>query len=169
MEVWKSLDFLDYPKYSVSNLGRIKGPLKILTPYIAGNGGYYQVKLCKDNKCKSFYLHVLVALAFIPNPNNLSDVNHKDGNKQRCIVDNLEWKTHRNNMKHASDTGLWPSRKWKPIGQYTLDTKELLNTFDSVAQAVHSLNKHHSGTSIRNCLEGRQDNAYGYIWRYLES
>lgn len=65
-----------------------------------------QVSLWKDNIGISFYVHRLVASAFIPNPLNLPEVNHIDGNRQNNSVTNLEWVTRQSNYQHAIDTGL---------------------------------------------------------------
>ena len=80
-----------------------KGRQKVGT----SNGlGYLQVKFTINNKVYHKYIHRMVAEAFIPNPNNYTDVNHKDGNKQNNSVENLEWTTRSQNIAHAIDTGL---------------------------------------------------------------
>lgn len=68
--------------------------------------GYFQVSLWKDGEGVSFYVHRLVAAAHIPNPNNLPEVNHKDGNRQNNLKQNLEWVTSLDNKLHAIATGL---------------------------------------------------------------
>ena len=114
MEVWKAVK--DYEGlYEVSNLGRIRSvprtvrvgkgkgyerliESKILSPSINGSG-YKIIILKKPNHkviCRT--IHRLVAEAFIPNPNNLSDVNHKDEDKMNNNVENLEWMAHKDNM-----------------------------------------------------------------------
>ena len=78
---------------------------KILTP--CGNGkGYLQIYLIKDGKAKKYYIHRLVAEAFIDNPNNYPIINHKDENRSNNEVSNLEWCTHLDNVRHAIRTGL---------------------------------------------------------------
>ena len=74
------------------------------------SNGYRFVCLRKDGVNKNHSVHRLVAEAFIPNPLNLSDVNHKDGNKQNNHVSNLEWCTRSENLKHAVDIGLVESQ-----------------------------------------------------------
>lgn len=80
---------------------------RFLSPYDNGLG-YYQVKLRhKETKVrKSYFLHRLVAMCYIENPNNLSDVNHIDGDKSNNTIPNLEWMDRRSNMKHAFDNKL---------------------------------------------------------------
>ena len=110
-EIWKAIK--DYEgKYEVSNLGRVKSlertsrlnrkiKERILAPR-EHTGGYLRVQLSR----KDFYIHRLVAEAFIPNPENKSQVNHIDGNKRNNHVDNLEWNTPLENNLHAIRTGL---------------------------------------------------------------
>ena len=79
MEEWKSIE--EFPNYKISSLGNVKN---IITGKVLKNsikGGYYYIGLTNENCKKSFLVHRLVALAFIENPENKSDVNHKDKNK----------------------------------------------------------------------------------------
>lgn len=82
---------------------------------IRDNGhGYKQVQIMRNNKRYTKYVHRLVAECFIDNPNNLPEVNHKDGNKANNAVDNLEWCNRSQNQRHAYKTGLIkPSEKQK--------------------------------------------------------
>ena len=100
--------------YQISNFGRVKSFPKrnfhgtiILKPVIQ-KGGYLQVLLCKGGNERYFRVHRLVAQAFIPNPNNLPEVNHKFGNKFDNYVENLEWSTKSANIQHAFEMGLNP-------------------------------------------------------------
>ena len=68
--------------------------------------GYLQVKFTINKKTYHKYVHRMVAEAFIPNPNNYTDVNHKDGNKQNNHISNLEWVSHSQNIYHALENGL---------------------------------------------------------------
>lgn len=70
------------------------------------NKGYESVALCKDGKLRYFQVHRLVAEAFIENPNDLPQVNHKNGNKLDNRASNLEWCTHQYNQIHARENGL---------------------------------------------------------------
>ena len=110
--------------YQVSNMGRVKSlsrrivykdgreynyPSKVMKNQKVSTG-YRSVTLYRVNGKKQYYVHRLVAETFIPNPNNLSDVNHKDGCKTNNILSNLEWCSHSDNQKHAYKNGLnWGS------------------------------------------------------------
>ena len=105
-EYWK--DIAGYPNYSVSNLGRVKSKKtgKLLKSY--RTKGYLRVSLYNDAGRKCKLVHRLVAEAFIPNPQNKSDVNHINGCKTDANACNLEWATASENMSHAHSNGLRP-------------------------------------------------------------
>ena len=97
METWIDIKGYEH-KYQVSNIGRVRalnyrrtGLTKLIN--IRDNKGYAEVALWKNSSRKLYMVHRLVAEAFIPNPNNLPQVNHKDENKKNNQVDNLEWCT----------------------------------------------------------------------------
>ena len=71
--------------------------------------GYLYVTLCNEKGTKKFFVHKLVAEAFIPNPERKPQVNHIDGNKLNCKESNLEWCTNQENQDHARSTGLYDS------------------------------------------------------------
>ena len=102
-EIWKNIEGYE-GKYQVSNLGRVKsmiGQEKVLHPKKHRNG-HLQIGLHKDKKRKTMYIHRLVAQAFIPNPDNLPCVNHKDENPNNNNVDNLEWCTQKYNCNYGA-------------------------------------------------------------------
>lgn len=123
IEIWKDIpEYEGY--YQVSNLGNVRSLDRIrethpsakkqfkvfkkgflLTPDLT-HGGYLRFSLSKDKKTKKFSSHRLVAQAFIPNPENKEQVNHKDGNKLNNSIDNLEWCTGSENIRHAYKNGL---------------------------------------------------------------
>jgi len=123
-EIWKSLkgivEYGDY--YEVSNLGRVRslsrvvetkrGKRKcegrILKPSFSN--GYLVVSLCENKKQRTFTIHRLVAIAFIENPENKKEVNHKNGIKHDNCIENLEWVTPKENIKHAIENGLINNR-----------------------------------------------------------
>ena len=101
-EIWK--DIVGYEGlYQVSNFGRVKNVNKnIIKKPTELSKGYLRIGLNKHGKAKKIYSHRLVAQAFIPNPNNLPCVNHKDCNPKNNCVDNLEWCTHKENNSYKN-------------------------------------------------------------------
>jgi hypothetical protein len=100
---WKVIE--NHPNYEVSNMAQVRNIKtgKLLSPYDDGSG-YLRVKL--DGRCER--LHILVAVAFVPNPDpeNKTIVNHKKGKKHDCRASQLEWVTQQENIQHAWDLGL---------------------------------------------------------------
>lgn len=127
-EIWETIEL--NPIYAVSNMGRVKNTITnyILTPRNNGKG-YLHVDLYKSTKSNRIYIHRLVAQAFIPNPQNKKEVNHKNGIKSDNRVENLEWANRGENIRHAWKTGLTHStEKHKTSSRNTLKklTKEQL-------------------------------------------
>lgn len=91
-----------YENYQIDENGNILNTVthKMLKGSI-GEHGYKYYRLSKDGVKKMFYAHRLVAETYIPNPENLPVVNHKDGNKQNNNIDNLEWVSYSGNVSHA--------------------------------------------------------------------
>lgn len=118
-EIWRDISGYE-GYYQVSNLGNVRSCDRWLrnganSGYVRHGSarkavldfdGYRVVGLNKEHKCKTYRIARLVAIAFIPNTYNKSEVNHIDGNKQNDCVSNLEWCTRSENVKHAFDTGL---------------------------------------------------------------
>ena len=118
-EIWKDVPDSD-GYYQVSNLGRVKGlrrmiedyngrKLRVLPEYVCKpqiNSGYYQIYVDYKGKRIDKAIHRLVASAFIPNPDNLPEVNHIDGNKLNNTATNLEWCSRIDNRRHAIANGL---------------------------------------------------------------
>lgn len=103
-EIWKDLQGHEN-QYQISNTGRLRTKPKIINGWV-NNSGYRCYTLSRSNKKTSFLAHRLVASTFIREPKLGEQVNHLDGDKSNNSVDNLEWTTHRENHRHAWETGL---------------------------------------------------------------
>lgn len=141
-------------QYQVNRNGQVKNQKtnEILVPVLASTG-YLYVKL-KGGRFPQF-IHRLVAMSFIPNPNNLPVVNHKDGVKINCKVDNLEWCTHSENTIHAYETGLKKRQKRHPRGnqQTHIFQTERIDPFYGYKLTPHQQKR--AITIIRAMLNGR--------------
>ena len=176
-EVWKPIAGYD-ELYHVSNYGRVKSfqryrAGKILKPALINNG-YLRIHLSIDDKDKCFLVHVLAARAFIPNPEDKPEVNHDDGHKLNCYVDNLYWVTHAENIQHAFATGLQvnPQGEEHYLASITneqakhirdnpdnLSQKELADMFGLTTNQVSAIQRGKSyknaGGTVRNKIERR--------------
>ena len=107
VEIWANVE--GFTGYAVSTHGRVHSSKqkngRIMSPTI-GKNGYLSVLLCRKGEKKRLYVHRLVAMAFIPNPEGKKQVNHKDCSKLNNHVDNLEWMTHQENGQHAWENNL---------------------------------------------------------------
>lgn len=126
---------------------------------LSDNVRYKHVVVSVDNKRKSILVHRLVALAFIPNPDNLPCVNHKDGNKHNNNVSNLEWCTRSHNTQHALINGLLGTNK------HVLCV-ETGDTFISESEAARQLG--YSLAHVSNVLAGRCDAVGKYHLKYID-
>jgi hypothetical protein len=147
--------------YFISSLGRFKNKKGVIMneykPHHTGNI-YVRVNIDK------YALHRLVAIAFIPNPENKPNVNHKDGNKLNNCVTNLVWSTPTEINLNNHNMKLITTYK-RPIIQYDLEMREL-NRFDSIVEASKQLNISESG--IKAVLYKKQKTTNGFIFKYLE-
>lgn len=118
-------------KYAVTSCGKVWSYIskKFLSPRIT-KAGYYEVQLHKDHKPKQFRVHRLVAEAYINNPENKPEVNHKDENKLNNCINNLEWSTPKENMNYGTRSKRM-SKKMSKI----IYCKELNQTFQSMIEA----------------------------------
>lgn len=179
-EIWK--DVKNWEKYySISNYGRIKNKgYQIITnnnhkqtfkPKIykatKDASGYYGIRSTGKNPFNNFKketlrIHRLVVENFLENKNNYNYVNHKDGNKANNCVENLEWCTNEYNIKEAWKMGLCNKRK-KKINQYDLKGN-FIRSYESAREAERIGGFRNQ--NIANCLKGRQNTHYNYIWKY---
>ena len=102
-EIWKDIEGYE-GHYRISNFGRVYSIKSGILLKQKNKRGYLEVGLCKNGKHRYMQTHRLVALNFIPNPENLPHVNHKDENKQNNCVSNLEWCTVEYNINYGSRT-----------------------------------------------------------------
>ncbi len=124
--------------------------------------GYFCLHLAKNKKQSIKKVHRLVAQTFIGNPENKPQVNHKNGIKTDNRVENLEWVTGSENMRHAYVTGLMTSEK--PVLQIDRKSKKIINKFKSMNEAERETGI--LETHISQCCNGKVKTTKGYIWRY---
>lgn len=173
-EKWKDIEGYE-GIYQVSNLGNVRSLYFKNNKYkidrikerskTLDKKGYLRVILCKDGKIKNFQVHRLVAQAFIPNPNNYNEVNHKDENPSNNRVDNLEWCTHKYNMNYGSIREKINKKKRKKIIQYDLNGN-FIKKWESIIDIERMLNI--SSQCIFYACKNKTKNTKGYIWRYVD-
>lgn len=153
-EEWKVVK--EFPIYSISNFGRLRNDV---TKNILVGGydrdGYRQATICYNGKQYNRRICRLVAIEFLPNPNNLPVVNHKDENKENDFVGNLEWCTIAYNNNYGSKNQ--PMRK----RVVCVETQQI---YDGLRLAEKQCNISHSAISQscrRGCMAG------GYHWKYV--
>ena len=138
--------------YAITSCGRVwsyrsKKFLKLAKE----KNGYMSVCLSEEGRKKKYSIHRLVAEAYIPNPLGLSDVNHKNEDKSKNYINNLEWLSRKNNVRYSQAT---------PV--YCI---ELNRTFDSTREVETELGINH--TSVGDVCKGKRKTAGGYHWRYV--
>lgn len=178
MEIWKQ--YKD-SNYEVSTDGRVRNIKtgRVLKPHKVGMG-YLQVDLCKNGKEKLFLVHRLVAEAFIPNPENLPQVNHKDEDKTNNFVfvredgsvdfykSNLEWCTNEYNSNYGTrnervSKTMTNGKTSKPVLQLEKDGS-LVRIWKSTMEVQRQLG--YSQGNISECCNGKRHTAYHFKWTY---
>lgn len=181
MEVWKDIKGYE-GLYRISNTGKVlslhymKGNKKKEFSPKKNKKGYLWVELRNHGKAQHCLIHRLVAEAFLENPNNYSDVNHKDENPQNNNVSNLEWGTHKYNVhysmkRHPERVNSYgnrgnarkPYRNSRKIIQYSLEGKYICE-FANVSTIAREKGYHAS--NITKCCNKTRKTAYGYKWEY---
>lgn len=142
----------DYPKYQVNTKGEIFNISNgnILKPMQTIHG-YLRVGLYNENGMKKIVVHRLVAIAFIPNPENKPEVNHKDGDKQNNHKNNLEWSTRHENMQHCDLFGLRKMPNGQKHHKSTITNEQALIIRDSkIKTSILAKNYNVSFSTIYN-------------------
>ena len=179
-EKWKDIQGYE-GLYQVSDLGRIKsigrtieyanGTLHPYQEKIRKNNthknGYKNVDLWKEGKAKTFKVHRLVAQAFVPNPNNLPEVNHIDENKENNKASNLEWVTAEYNTNYGTRGKRAGEKRKKPVLQFALDGN-FIKEHTSAKEAAKQFGNKHIAMQIGECCRGTQKTAHGFKWRFKE-
>ena len=169
--------FKDIPNYEglyrVSNLGNIYNVVKKEKnpDYNNGNGYMFSV-LYKDKTRKQMYVHRLVAISFIPNPFNKSQINHKDFVKNNNVLTNLEWCTPRENNLHRykyypsklSGRGGENHHNNKKVGKFNLKGR-FICAYPSITIASKETNSNLSTVSM--CCNNTRKTSNNFIWRYI--
>lgn len=179
-EIWKDIEGYE-GLYQVSNLGRVRSLDRMTAPR-KDNGasypilgtilrtnqrkdGYMSVTFWKDSKAHSQLIHKLVANAFIPNPDNLPVVNHKDEDKTNNRVDNLEWCSQQYNLNYKDINYRSKEKRRKKVVQMTLDGK-VVATFNGAREASRITG--FSQGNISSVCRGEKPQMYGFLWKYEE-
>lgn len=176
-EVWKDIEGYE-GLYQVSNLGRVRSldryvPHKkqgrkfckgtLMATHI-NNAGYATVNLSKDCKYKSHDIHRLVAIAFVPNPNSLPQVNHKDEDKTNNTAGNLEWMTASENNMYGTKRERHKKKIQKKVVQYDLQGNKI-KEWESATDAEKAISGKFTG-AISHCINGKTKTAFGYVWKF---
>lgn len=187
-ELWKELE--DYPGYEVSNTGKVISYKRNVKGTILNGSydrdGYIRLRMIdKNNKSRYPRIHRLVAKAFLPNPNNLPQVNHKDENKENNCVNNLEWCTieYNNNYgtrnERISNTQLNSERNYdifKGSGNpraKKVYCNELNKSWDCIKDASIELGLKSLGQTLKAHIEGKRKtcgvyNGIKLTWKYID-
>lgn len=147
--------------YAITDDGKVWSYRKniFLKPFLAR--GYFKVRLCKGEVNKQFLIHRLVAEAFLPNPQNLPQINHKDENKINNCVDNLEWCDAKYNINYGKHNEKVGKKHRKKVYCVELD-----RVFKSIRLAAEEFNL--SDSNIAKCCKGKYKTTGGFHWKYAD-
>lgn len=168
-EIWKEIP--GFPTYEVSDTGKFRNK-KRNKPVIENEkwGLYKRVKLSRNNNRFYFSSHRIVAMTFIPNPDNKPIVCHKDNNKYNNCADNLYWGTHKENTQQARRDGLFPDRAGIPMPNIQGE-KHTNSSFTNLQVSVikEAIAAGHSLTKIARYFKSTKGTIWkikaGYSWR----
>ena len=180
LEMWKDIQGYD-GLYQVSNMGIVKSLDRIdcigrnkseiiLKPCNNGKG-YRYVTLAKDGKTLHMYIHRLVAMAFIDNPSELREVNHKNEEKESNQSYNLEWCDRKYNMNYGTvmdrickkKRGV-PFKNRRMIEAFDINTGITILAFSTIYKAMEN---GHESSGISAVCKGKRKTYHGYGWRYI--
>jgi len=160
---WKKIP--GFERYLISRKGQIYSTRqKILLKIAKTEKEYPCITIYNKGKNSTRNVHRLVALAWLPNPKNLPDVNHKDGNRQNYHVSNLEWVSKKENMRHAIGKGLCPGHKPRKVKRTNNETKKI-KYYKSMSDAAKDSGCS-PGTVKNSCEDGRPVNGL-YTFSYV--
>lgn len=150
----------DFPNYTINEKGEVFNQNGVELKQELSNNGYLRVSLSnKTVKHKKFLVHRLVATIFLPNPDNLTQVNHKDGNRKNNNVNNLEWCTPLYNLNYSGVI-----EQAKEANKQKVECIDTGIIYDSIDSVEKELGLHHS--NIVACCNGRRQTVGGFRWRY---
>lgn len=176
-EIWKPIKGYE-GYYEVSNLGNLRSMERIvkcngypkqtktslLLPLI-DRQGYYYIQLHKEGKVKTFKVHRLVAMAFLPNDNHYKYINHKDENKGNNCVENLEWCTAKYNINYGTGIQRRVAKQMKAVVQFDKQGNKIAR-YNSIGEASKITGI--CGSGIGQCCSGNKKYSVvgGYLWRF---
>lgn len=168
LEEWRQIR--GFPNYMISNLGNVYSKRsKRLLKLALKKSGYMYVGLSDINKkLNHLRVHRLVAEAFIPNPDGLPEVNHKDEDKTNNRVDNLEWCTSKYNANYGTRNMKLQNRKSVSVRALDPNSNRVIGTYRSMTEASRSIvgaNVAH----ISQCCSGERHTCGGYKWEVINA
>lgn len=168
MEIWKDIKGYE-GLYQVSNQGRVRSLYKgVRILKTRNNKGYLRVALYKENKYKHISIHRLVAEAFLPNPKNLPQVNHKSEIKTDNRVENLEWCDSKYNDNYGNRNNKL-SRKNRN-NKFSLKVLQISKegVFIKEWPSLHEIERTLGflRANISMCCKNKRKISYGYIWKF---
>lgn len=160
--------------YTVNRNGSIQNKDSVFIKLGVGSSGYVQFNAYSKGHMRTFSVHRLVAMAYHPNPLNLPEVNHKDGNKLNNNDWNLEWSTRSNNILHGFRTGLIKKsmvgrkggKHWASKVVVRIFNNETVAEYESTGLAADATGFNKG--SIQDACKGRLKTYKGHIWKYKE-